>query len=156
MEELTSGQGGTWLMKKIAEASACPEWIFHSVRQLVEREQTIAAQDRLIEERFDIIQRMSGEIASRDQAIASQAELIEERFDIIQRMSGEIASRDGWIADLQSRLDESERARQEIPALQALLVTRESELAGLYADRFVRMVLFVRRRWIGLRRLLIR
>lgn len=156
LEELTSGQGGTWLMQKIAEASACPEWIFHSVRQLVEREQTIAAQDRLIEERFEIIQRMSSEIASRDQAIASQAELIEERWRAIEHMTQEIANRDSWIADLQSRLGESEQLRQEIPALQALLVTRESELSGLYADRFVRMALFVRRRWIGLRRWLIR
>lgn len=132
MEELTAGQGGTWLMREIAETSACPEGIFHSLRQLAEREQTIEAQDRLIEERFEIIQRMSSEIANRDQVIASQAELIDNR--------------DGWIADLQSRLGESER----------VLVTREGELAGLYADRFVRMALFVRRRWIGLRSWLIR
>ncbi len=208
MEELTSGQGGTWLMRKIAETSAYPEGIFHSVRQLAEREQAIEAQERLIEERFEIIERMNSEvanrdqviasqadlieerwramkhmtqeIANRDQVIASQADLIEERFEIIERMNSEvanrdqvivgqadlieerwramkhmtqeIANRDGWIADLQSRLGESERLRQEVPALQALLLTREGELAGLYADRFVRMALFIRRRWIGLRR----
>lgn len=146
MEELTSVQGGSWLMRKIAEKSACPEGIFHSVRQLAEREQAIEAQDRLIEERFEIIQRMSSEIANRDQAIASQAELIEARWRAMEHMTQEIANRDGWIADLQSRLGESER----------VLVTREGELAGLYADRFVRMALFIRRRWVGLRRWLIR
>jgi glycosyltransferase involved in cell wall biosynthesis len=139
MEELTAGQGGSWLMREIAEASACPEGVFHSLRQLVDREQTI-------EERFEIIQRMSSEIANRDQVIASQAELIEERWRAMEHMSQEIANRDGWIADLQSRLGESER----------VLVTREGELAGLYADRFVRMALFIRRRWIGLRSWLIR
>jgi glycosyltransferase involved in cell wall biosynthesis len=142
MEAQTSGQGGSWLMRKIAERSASPEAIFHSLRQLAEREQTIEAQDLLIEERFEIIQRMSSEIANRDQVVASQAELIEERWRAMEHMSQEIANRDGWIADLQSRLGESERG----------LVTRESELSGLYADRFVRMALFVRRRWIGLRR----
>lgn len=146
MAALTSGQGGTWLMQKIAERSASPEGIFHSVRQLVEREQTIVAQDRLIEERFEIIQRMSSEIANRDQVIAGQAELIEERWRVMTHMTQEIANRDDWIANLRARLGESER----------VLVTREGELAGLYADRFVRMALFVRRRWIGLRSWLIR
>lgn len=146
MEALTSGQGGTWLMQKIAERSASPEGIFHSVRQLVEREQTSVAQDRLIEERFEIIQRMSSEIANRDQIVAGQAELIEERWRVMTHMTQEIANRDDWIAGLQARLGESER----------VLVTREGELAGLYADRFVRMALFVRRRWIGLRSWLIR
>lgn len=146
MEALTSGQGGTWLMQKIAERSASPEGIFHSVRQLVEREQTSVAQDRLIEERFEIIQRMSSEIANRDQIIAGQAELIEERWRVMTHMTQEIANRDDWIADLQARLGESER----------VLATRESELAGLYANHFVRMALFVRRRWVGLRSWLIR
>lgn len=146
MEALSSGQGGTWLMQKIAERSASPEGIFHSVRQLVEREQTIVAQDRLIEERFEIIQRMRSEVANRDQIIAGQVELIEERWRVMTRMTQEIANRDEWIADLQARLGESER----------MMVAREGELAGLYADRFVRMALFVRRRWIGLRSWLIR
>ena len=146
MEALTSGQGGTWLMQKIAERSASPEGIFHSVRQLVEREQAIVAQDRLIEERFEIIQRMRSEVANRDQIIAGQVELIEERWRVMTRMTQEIANRDEWIADLQARLGESER----------MMVAREGELAGLYADRFVRMALFVRRRWIGLRSWLIR
>ncbi|MFZ3175742.1 MAG: glycosyltransferase [Thiobacillus sp.] len=141
MEALTSGQGGTWLMQEIAERSASPEGIFHSVRQLAEREQTIVAQHRLIEERFEIIQQMRSEVANRDQIIAGQAELIEERWRVMTHMTQEIANRDDWIADLQARLGESER----------VLVTREGELAGLYANHFVRMVLFVRRRWIGLR-----
>lgn len=146
MEALTSGQGGTWLMQKIAERSASPQGVFHSVRQLAEREQTIVAQHRLIEERFEIIQRMNSEIANRDQVIASQAELIEERWRVMTHMTQEIANRDDWIADLQARLGESER----------VLATREGELAGLYANHFVRMALFVRRRWIGLRSWLIR
>jgi hypothetical protein len=141
MEALTSGQGGTWLMQKIAERSASPQGIFHSVRQLAEREQTIVAQHRLIEERFEIIQRMRSEVANRDEIIAGQAELIEERWRVMTHMTQEIANRDDWIADLQARLGESER----------VLATREGELAGLYANHFVRMLLFVRRRWIGLR-----
>ena len=98
------------------------------------------------EERFEIIQRMSSEIANRDQIIAGQAELIEERWRVMTHITQEIANRDDWIADLQARLGESER----------VLVTREGELAGLYANHFVRMALFVRRRWIGLRSWLIR
>ena len=146
MEALTSGQERTWLMRKIAAAAACPEGIFHSVRQLAEREQAIEAQDRLIEERFEIIQRMNDEIANRDQVIASQAELIEERWRAMQDMTKEIDNRDSWIADLQSRLGDSETLR----------VTREGELTSLYANRFVRMALFIRRRWVGLRRSLVR
>jgi len=153
MEALTSGQGGTWLMQKIAERSASPEGIFHSVRQLVEREQAIVAQDRLIEERFEIIQRMRSEIANRDQIIAGQAELIEERFEIIQRMSSEIANRDQVIAGQAELIEERWRVMTHMTQE---IANRDEWIAGLHADRFVRMALFVRRRWIGLRSWLIR
>ena len=104
MEELTAGQGGAWLMRKIAATSAYPEGIFHSVRQLAEREQAIEAQDRLIDERFEIIQRMNGEIANRDQIISAQKSLIDDRQEAMQEMQREIEARGLSINELQDSL----------------------------------------------------
>ena len=154
MEELTAGQGGTWIMRKIAETSACPEGIFHSVRQLAEREQAIVAQDRLIEERFEIIQRMSSEIANRDQVIAnrdqviaSQAELIEERWRAMQEMKGMIEARDRCIAAQETLIQERWNAMQE---MSRVIVERQEEIMNLRSDRLVKFALRVRKamRWL--------
>ena len=141
-------------MRKIAETSACPEGIFHSVRQLAEREQAIVAQDRLIEERFEIIQRMSSEIANRDQVIAnrdqviaSQAELIEERWRAMQEMKGMIEARDRCIAAQETLIQERWNAMQE---MSRVIVERQEEIMNLRSDRLVKFALRVRKamRWL--------
>ncbi len=98
LEGYAQGEAAAWFLRSIQERAALPEVLFHSISVLAEHESALQAQQRVIEERYTTIRRMSDEIANRDQTIASQAALSEERYAVIQRMSGEIANRDQTIA----------------------------------------------------------
>ncbi|WNG43550.1 methyltransferase domain-containing protein [Archangium minus] len=78
-------------------------------RMIRERDETIAAQARLIEERWAGMQQMEGMIRERDETIAAQARLIEERGASMQRMEGILRERDETIA-AQARLIEERGA----------------------------------------------
>jgi septal ring factor EnvC (AmiA/AmiB activator) len=69
----------------------------------------IAAQARLIEERWAAMQRMEAIIRERDETIAAQARMVEERWAAMQRMGQEIANRDQSIAGLQQELQNAKQ-----------------------------------------------
>ncbi|MDP1644125.1 MAG: glycosyltransferase [Thiobacillus sp.] len=147
MEELTSGQGGTWLMRKLAETSACPEGIFHSVRQLAEREQTIASQAALLQERWSAIHDMNGVIIERDEAIEAQGQLLVDRWNAIEQMNGMIEERDRCIAAQDAMIQERWHTMQE---MSRVIVERQEEIMDLRSDRLVKLALCVRKamRWL--------
>lgn len=122
-----AGEGAPpWLLEELARPAGLPQAVFRSGRWLAGREEALAAQAALVDERWRIIQQMSEEVANRDRwiadqtaliadkdrCIAAQAAMVEERWNIIQHMNGEIArrdediaARDGRLAGLQADLD---------------------------------------------------
>ncbi|CAH1059494.1 class I SAM-dependent methyltransferase [Paenibacillus pseudetheri] len=71
-----------------------------------ERDNIISSQNKIIKERFNSINQMENMIKERDVVINSQAQLLEERIDIIQKMDSMIKERDDVITAQKRMLDE--------------------------------------------------
>jgi hypothetical protein len=70
---------------------------------IAERDEALAAQARLLEERWVLVQDLEKRIGERDETIASQAKMIEERWSIMEDGQRAIAERDEALA-AQARL----------------------------------------------------
>jgi GT2 family glycosyltransferase len=101
LERASPSQGGG-LIQQIAACVDSPADLFLSIGHLAAREETIAAQKALIEERWQAMQSMQDLIVSRDKWIADQSAMLEERWNAMQKMSGEIARMDSEIRELRS------------------------------------------------------
>jgi GT2 family glycosyltransferase len=140
-----TGGDGPWQLQTAAETAGLPPTLFHSLRHWQDRERTVIGQAALIEERWNIIQHMSGEIASRDKwiseqaasiadkdrRIAGQAALVEERWDTIQQMSGEIANRDRQVAELEAILAAQRAELKDLNGRLLVRVTRRLDRLGI-------------------------
>jgi SAM-dependent methyltransferase len=74
-----------------------------------QRDEAIAGQARMLEERWAAMQSMEGLIRQRDEAIAGQARMLEERWAAMQSMEGLIRQRDEAIAG-QRQVNDSQSA----------------------------------------------
>ena len=101
------------------------------------RDEAIAEQGRMLEERWLTMQSMEALIRGRDEAIAEQERMLEERWLTMQSMEVMIRERDETINDLQQLpavhsicQKKAEPARALFSALKALLRHRVSESNG--------------------------
>ena len=63
-----------------------------------QRDEAMAAQAKLLEERWAVMQSMEEQIHQRDQAIAAQAQILEARWAVMQSMEEQIRRRDETVA----------------------------------------------------------
>ena len=107
---LSCARGGDWFLKGLAESAGYQAAVFESIGQLAGRERVIDDQKAMIEERWDIIQRLSEEIARRDESIAGQTRLIDEKDLGIAAQARLIEEKDGAIAAQARLIDEKDGA----------------------------------------------
>jgi glycosyltransferase involved in cell wall biosynthesis len=153
MQGLTCAPEGRWMILETAAAVGCPSELFLSLPHLVEKENVIAGQARLIEERWRAMQHMSGEIASRDSWIAGLRKDAEQLHGEIARRHDQIQV---LIADIASKHDALEANYRHLAAVHDELAGTKHELASLYASRLVRWALSLSRRISRLRGLSVR
>jgi hypothetical protein len=143
---LTSARDGSWMLKEVAEATACPADVFGSIGRLAESAKVIETQAALIEERWNAMHEMSEQIAKQDACIAAQAGLIDERWNAMQEMSTEIAQRDASIAAQAGMIEERWNAMQQMGAE---IASRDSKIRQLEKDLarpLVKLALFMCRK----------
>lgn len=117
MRELTRPTDGQWTLRSLAEAAGYPVDLFQSSTRLIEICRTIV----------------------------EQAAMIDERWNTIEHMGGEIASRDRWIDDLNVRLATAQQTVTErdlqLESMQHDLAEKSDLLAALHASRLVRLAM---------------
>ena len=90
-----------YVQERFDELAGLYEQRYQGIEQqsklIKERDETIAAQGKMLEERYDVIQQQSKMIADRDAAIQAQKTMLEERYAAIQQQSEMIAERDAAI-----------------------------------------------------------
>ncbi|MCX8517402.1 MAG: methyltransferase domain-containing protein, partial [Rhodoferax sp.] len=107
-----------------------------SVETMVrERDEVIASQGRMLEERSSIMQSMDAMVRERDELIASQRRVLEERSSIMQSMDAMVRERDELIAnqadifkDLRYSLEADVRNRDEVIASQGRVLEERSSI----------------------------
>ena len=89
-----------------------------SVETMVrERDELIASQGRVLEERSSIMQSMDAMVRERDELIASQGRVLEERSSIMQSMDAMVRERDEVITSQVRMLEQSSLSIQSIKVM---------------------------------------
>ncbi|RFC31583.1 MAG: Sulfotransferase family protein [Candidatus Nitrotoga sp. MKT] len=121
-----------------------------SKEMIRERDETIHAQTRLIDERAEGMRIMEGMIQERDATIVAQVKLIDERVDGMRIMEGMIQERGATISAQTKLIDEcNERMRimegvvrerdGQIASLNQALVVCDARIQGFYSSRSWRL-----------------
>ena len=149
---LSSARDGDWFLKGLAESAGYQAAVFESVGQLARRERVIGDQKAMIDERWDIIQRLSEEIARRDESIAGQTRLIDEKDLGIAAQARLIDEKDGAIAAQGRLIEERDHfilALQSEMTLQTGRVAElERKLDHIHGSRLLRTAMALRA-WIN-------